>query len=328
MAEAKTAEQQQSGGTLEAGDFQSLLKKEFKPKTDRAREQVEAAVKTLAEQVLQDKDLIADDAVNSINAIIAEIDKKLTDQINAVLHHADFQQMEGTWRGLKHLVFNTESSETLKIKIFNVSKKELGKTLKRYPGTSWDQSPVFKKVYEEEYGTIGGDPFGCLVGDYYFDHSPQDVELLRGISQIAAAAHAPFISAAAPTLMGYGHLAGAQQSARPEQDLHHRGLRRVALAARVGRCPLRRAHHAALPVAPALWREDRARRGVRVRGGHLGRGFVQVHLVQRRLRDGDQHQQGVRDVWLVHAHPRRRVGRRGRRTAHATRSRPMTAAWT
>jgi type VI secretion system protein ImpC len=201
MADAKSAEQQQSATTVEVGDFQSLLKKEFRPKTDRAREQVEAAVKTLAEQVLQDKDLIADDAVNSINAIIAEIDKKLTEQINLVLHHADFQQMEGSWRGLKHLVFNTESSETLKIKVLNISKKELGKTLKRYPGTSWDQSPVFKKVYEEEYGTIGGDPFGCLVGDYYFDHSPQDVELLRGIGQIAAAAHAPFIAAAAPTLM-------------------------------------------------------------------------------------------------------------------------------
>jgi type VI secretion system protein ImpC len=202
MAEAKSAEQQQ-GKTLEVSDFQSLLKKEFRPKTDRAREQVEAAVRTLAEQVLQDKDLIADDAVNSINAIIAEIDKKLTDQINEILHHPDFQQMEGTWRGLKHLVFNTESSETLKIKIFNVSKKELGKTLKRYPGTSWDQSPIFKKIYEEEYGTIGGDPYGCLVGDYYFDHSPQDVELLRGMAQIAAAAHAPFIAAAAPSLMGF-----------------------------------------------------------------------------------------------------------------------------
>ena len=130
MADAKSAEQQQAATTAEVGDFQSLLKKEFRPKTDRAREQVEAAVKTLAEQVLQDKDLIADDAVNSINAIIAEIDKKLTDQINLVLHHADFQQMEGSWRGLRHLVFNTESSETLKIKIFNVSKKELGKSLK------------------------------------------------------------------------------------------------------------------------------------------------------------------------------------------------------
>lgn len=203
MAEAKSADAQAGATTMEVGDFQSLLTKEFRPKTDRAREQVEAAVKTLAEQVLRDQDLIAADAINSVNAIVAEIDKKLSDQINEILHHADFQQMEGSWRGLKHLVFNTESSETLKIKIFNVSKKELGKTLKRYPGTSWDQSPVFKKIYEEEYGTIGGDPYGCLVGDYYFDHTPPDVELLRSVGAIASAAHAPFISAAAPALMGF-----------------------------------------------------------------------------------------------------------------------------
>lgn len=198
-----TAQTQGGTRTQEVDDFQSLLRKEFRPKTDRAREQVEAAVKTLAEQVLRDQNLIGDDAVNSVNAIVAEIDKKLTDQINEILHHADFQQLEGTWRGLKHLVSNTETSETLKIKVFNISKKELGKTLKRYPGASWDQSPIFKKVYEEEYGTIGGDPFGCLIGDYYFDHSPQDVELLRGVATIAAAAHAPFLSAAAPSLMGF-----------------------------------------------------------------------------------------------------------------------------
>jgi type VI secretion system protein ImpC len=202
MAEVKSTEQQQAA-TMEASDFQSLLTKEFKPKTDRAREQVEAAVKTLAEHVLRDQDLIADDAINSINAMIAEIDGKLSAQVNEILHHAEFQQIEGTWRGLRHLVFNTESSEKMKIRIFNVAKKELGKTLRRYPGTSWDQSPIFKKIYEEEYGTIGGDPYGALVGDYYFDHSPQDVELLRGMAQIAAAAHAPFISAAAPSLMGF-----------------------------------------------------------------------------------------------------------------------------
>lgn len=203
MAEAKSAEAAAGATTMEAGEFQSLLSKEFRPKTEGAREQVEAAVKTLAEQVLQDQALIADDAVNSVNAIVAEIDKKLTEQINEILHHPEFQQLEGSWRGLKHLVFNTESSETLKIKIFSVSKKELGKTLKRYPGTSWDQSPIFKKIYEEEYGTIGGDPYGCLVGDYYFDHSPPDVELLRSVGAIAAASHAPFITAAAPALMGF-----------------------------------------------------------------------------------------------------------------------------
>ena len=203
MAEATSSVQQQPGQTTEVSAFQSLLRKEFRTKTDRAQEQVETAVKTLAEQVLKDTGLITDDAINSVNAIVAEIDKKLSDQINEILHHAEFKQMEGTWRGLRHLVFNTESSETLKIKIFSISKKELGKTLRKFPGTFWDQSPVFKKVYEEEYGTIGGDPYGCLVGDYYFDHSPQDVELLRAMASISAAAHSPFISAAAPSLMGF-----------------------------------------------------------------------------------------------------------------------------
>jgi len=210
MAEAKV---DQAGGatkTVESSDFSALLQKEFKPKSDRAREEVETAVRTLAAQVLADQDLIADDAVNSINAIVAEIDRKLAEQLNLIIHHKDFQQMESAWRGLHYLVNNTETDEMLKIKVFNISKKELGKTLKRFKGTAWDQSPIFKQVYEQEYGQLGGEPFGCLVGDYYFDHSAPDVELLGGMAQIAAAAHAPFIAAAAPATMqmdSWGELA-------------------------------------------------------------------------------------------------------------------------
>jgi type VI secretion system protein ImpC len=89
----------------------------------------------------------------------------------------------------------------LKIKVMNISKKELGKTLKKFKGTSWDQSPLFKKLYEEEFGQFGGEPFGCLTGDYYFDHSPQDVELLAQIAQISAASHSPFITGVAPTTL-------------------------------------------------------------------------------------------------------------------------------
>ncbi|MCG7954847.1 MAG: type VI secretion system contractile sheath large subunit, partial [Candidatus Thiodiazotropha endolucinida] len=100
-----------------------------------------------------------------------------------------------------HLVNNTETDEMLKIRVMNISKKELGKNLKKFKGTAWDQSPIFKKVYEEEYGQFGGEPYGCLVGDYHFDHSPPDVELLNGMAQIAASAHAPFIAGAAPTVM-------------------------------------------------------------------------------------------------------------------------------
>jgi type VI secretion system protein ImpC len=98
-------------------------------------------------------------------------------------------------------VNNTETDEMLKIRVLSISKNELGKTIKRFKGTAWDQSPLFKKVYEQEYGQLGGEPYGCLIGDYHFDHSPPDVEILGGMAQIAAAAHAPFLAGAAPSVM-------------------------------------------------------------------------------------------------------------------------------
>ena len=203
MSEAQIASAQPSGATAEAGlgDFASLLNREFKPKSDKARDAVQAAVQTLAEQALSATSLISTDALRSIEAMIAAIDAKLTEQINPILHHEDFQQLESAWRGLHYLVNNTETDETLKIKVLNISKKDLGKTLKKFRGTAWDQSPIFKRVYEEEYGQFGGEPFGMLLGDYYFDHSPQDVQLLGDMAQVASAAHAPFLAAAAPTVM-------------------------------------------------------------------------------------------------------------------------------
>ncbi len=122
--------------------------------------------------------------------------------MNLILHHEDFQKLEGAWRGLHYLVNNTETDEMLKIKVLNISKNELGKTLKRFKGTAWDQSPIFKKVYTEEYSTFGGEPYGCIVGDYYFDHSPPDTALLQEMMQISAAAHTPFLAAADPGVMG------------------------------------------------------------------------------------------------------------------------------
>ena len=196
--------------TLEPGEFASLLQKEFRPKSDRAKEAVETAVKTLAEQALAQTALISDDVIRSVQAIIAAIDKKLTDQVNLIMHHEDFQQVESAWRGLHYLVNNTETDELLKIRVLNISKKDLGKTLKKFKGTAWDQSPLFKKMYEEEYGQFGGEPYGCLVGDYHFDHSPPDVELLTGMAQVAAAAHAPFITGLSPAVMqmdSWGELA-------------------------------------------------------------------------------------------------------------------------
>lgn len=201
MAEPNAQQQAAAGGTIEVGEFDALLKKEFKPKTDRAKDAIETAVKTLAEQALVGTALISDDAIKSIEAIIAEIDRKLSEQVNAIIHHADFQRLEGTWRGLHYMVNNTETDESLKIRVLNISKKDVAKTLKKYKGTAWDQSPLFKKLYEEEFGSPGGEPYGCLMGDYEFDHSAPDVEMLAGMAQIAAAAHAPFITAAAPSLL-------------------------------------------------------------------------------------------------------------------------------
>jgi type VI secretion system protein ImpC len=201
---AEPAEQVQAQpvvATAELTEFESLLTKEFKPKSEDAKSAVKLAVQTLAEQALASSTLVSDNAIKTIESIIAEIDRKLTEQINLILHHQDFKTLEGTWRGLHYLVNNTETSENLKIRVMNISKKEVSKTLKKYKGTAWDQSPLFKKLYEEEFGMPGGQPYGCLMGDYYFDHSAPDVELLAGIAQISAAAHAPFLAAAAPSLL-------------------------------------------------------------------------------------------------------------------------------
>lgn len=199
---AETAQQSAlQGVTFEGNDLGSLLRKEFKPKTEEATSAVEQAVQTLAQQALVNTKLIGSDVVKSIEAMIAALDRKLSEQINLIMHHEDFQKLEGAWRGLHYLVNNTETDEQLKIRVMSITKQDLGKTLKKFKGTAWDQSPIFKKVYEQEYGQFGGEPFGCLVGDYHFDQSPPDVELLGEMAKICAAAHAPFIAGASPTVM-------------------------------------------------------------------------------------------------------------------------------
>src|SRR3954465_6124038 len=133
MADPKSQQDVQSqGAAVEATEFDSLLRKEFKPKTDEAKEAVERAVRTLAEQALSQTKLISNDVVKSIEAMIAAIDQKLTEQINLILHNPDFQKLEGAWRGLHYLVNNTETDEMLKIRFMDIAKKDLGKELKRY----------------------------------------------------------------------------------------------------------------------------------------------------------------------------------------------------
>src|ERR1035441_6303595 len=163
-----------------------------------ARERGKDLVKEFVAQVLDGSMTVAKDAEMMINARIAQIDHLLSLQLNEILHHPQFQKLEGSWRGLKHLLDHSETGVGLKIRVMNVSKKELLRDIEKAP--EFDQSALFKKVYEEEYGVFGGAPFGALIGDYEFGKHPEDMALLEGISHVAAQAHAPFVSAAAPDL--------------------------------------------------------------------------------------------------------------------------------
>jgi len=164
-----------------------------------SRERGKNLVKEFVAQVLEGSMTIARDAEMMINARIAQIDHLVSIQLNEVMHHASFQKLESSWRGVKYLMDQSETGTMLKIRVLNVSKKELLKDLQRAP--EFDQSALFKKVYEEEYGIFGGAPFGALVGDYDFGKHPEDIELLDQVSHVAAAAHAPFVTAASSDML-------------------------------------------------------------------------------------------------------------------------------
>jgi type VI secretion system protein ImpC len=151
------------------------------------------------QQVLDGAVVVKKDLETAISARIAALDEVVSAQLNEVMHAPEFQKLEGSWRGLHYLVHQSETSTMLKIRVFNVSKDDLRRDLER--AAEFDQSALFKKVYEEEYGTFGGAPYGALIGDYEFGRHPQDMSLLEQISHVAASAHAPFIAAADPSML-------------------------------------------------------------------------------------------------------------------------------
>jgi len=201
MAERQTASTQATAGeqVQEKGLLETIVDEGRFGAEPAARERGKNLVKEFVAQVLEGSMTIARDAEMMINARIAQIDHLISLQLNEVLHHPSFQKLEGTWRGIKYLMDQSETGTMLKIRVLNVSKKELLKDLQRAP--EFDQSALFKKAYEEEYGVFGGAPFGALVGDYEFSKHPEDIELLEKISNVAAAAHAPFVSAASPEML-------------------------------------------------------------------------------------------------------------------------------
>lgn len=195
-AAAQTVETQESTSVLD-----QILTEGRMARDDYQREQAKDMIGEFVSQVMSGELTMSKNMDVAINSRIAEIDRLVTAQMNEIMHHDDFQKLEGSWRGLHHLVKNSLTGPMLKIKVMSATKKDLLKDFER--ALEFDQSAMFRKVYEEEYGTFGGAPFGALIGDYEFGNHPQDMSLLESISQVAAAAHAPFLSAASANMFGW-----------------------------------------------------------------------------------------------------------------------------
>src|SRR5262245_7256220 len=179
----------------------SLLDEVLAATRQTERSRAEDLIRTLTEEALKGTVTWGRNVSETLREGMQAIDDALSKQLAAIMHHPDFQKLEGTWRGLHHLVMNSETSTMLKIRVLNVSKRELFKDLDR--AVEFDQSVLFKKIYENEFGSPGGEPYGALIGDYEFTNHPEDVELLAKMSNVAAAAFCPFISSASEKLFGF-----------------------------------------------------------------------------------------------------------------------------
>ncbi|HTU20110.1 MAG TPA: type VI secretion system contractile sheath large subunit [Gemmataceae bacterium] len=172
-----------------------------RPQNEKEADRAKDYFRQFLDQVVKPGQVVSKDVETNIKFWIGEIDKKLSAQLNEVMHDPDFQRLEATWRGLHYLVHQSETGDSLKIRVMNVKKTELFKDLEK--AVEFDQSTLFKKIYEEEYGQLGGQPYGMLIGDYEFGRSAEDVSLLKMVSNVAAAAHAPFISNASAKMFGF-----------------------------------------------------------------------------------------------------------------------------
>ena len=190
-AAAESVTEEGAGGILESAIAATK-------QTERSR--AEELLRTFTEQALSGSVTFNKDLTRSIREAIEKFDEQISTQLSAIMHHPDFQKLEGSWRGLHHLIMNSETGTQLKIRVLNCSKKDLQKDLEK--AVEFDQSELFKKIYESEFGTPGGVPFGSIIGDYEFQNHPDDISMLKSISGVAAAAFCPFVSAASPNLFG------------------------------------------------------------------------------------------------------------------------------
>lgn len=197
---AAESQTQQDTAAASAGVSESILEQAIGATKQTKRSEAEGMIRTLVDQVNQGTVKFNKNLNNTIAAGIAEIDRVVSEQLAAIMHHAEFQKLEGSWRGLHYLVQNSETGTSLKLRVLNCTKRELFKDLDK--AVEFDQSDLFKKIYENEFGMAGGEPYGALIGDYQFTNHPEDIDLLSKVSGVAAAGFCPFLTTPSPELFG------------------------------------------------------------------------------------------------------------------------------
>jgi type VI secretion system protein ImpC len=201
MAELELEQVVAGGSAAEISLLDQIIQEGRLARDEGQQEWARDILGEFVKQVMAGAVVVSKDTELMINTRISQIDRLISQQLNEVIHHPDFQKLEASWRGLNYLVQQSETGEMMKIRVMNVAKKDLLKDMER--ASEFDQSTLFKKIYEEEFGMFGGASYGALIGDYEFGNTPQDLTLLEKVSEVAAASHAPFISAAAPSLFNW-----------------------------------------------------------------------------------------------------------------------------
>jgi type VI secretion system protein ImpC len=221
IEESREASQAQTA-VREKGLLDTIIDEGRMARSESQKEYARDLIGEFVGQIMKGEMVVSKDTELMINSRIAQIDRLISRQLNEVVHHPEFQKLEASWRGLFYLVNQSETGESLKIKVMNVSKKDLLKDMEK--ASEFDQSTLFKKIYEEEFGTFGGAAFGAIIGDYEFGNHPQDLTLLEKVAGVAAAAHAPFISAASPGLLNldsFADLGGPRDLAKIFQSVDY-----------------------------------------------------------------------------------------------------------
>lgn len=199
------------GRLSELDEFRDVFKTKVKPKNEEAQKEADNAVNALVRQAMENQSVLSDDLMDTVAQLTAELDRKLTAQINEIMHNPEFQQLESAWRGLKYMVTSANPDATAKVRVLNASKDELRETLTS--GEPLEDLPLYKMIYTSEYDSLNGTPYGLLIGDYAFDHSDGDIQFLSKMGELAQTAHAPFVASASPSLMGFDDISEISSAA-------------------------------------------------------------------------------------------------------------------